>query len=286
VRHFLIRLSIGAAIVIAAAAQSATAWALDLSGSFVQGGLVVGKADPGSKLTLDGHMVAVAPDGSFLLGFGRNAKETAVLKVLPPDGPEMIHNLKIEKRRFKVQRIDGLPERKVTPMKAEDLARIKKENALVAEVRKRATPKTFFDTGFIWPAKGRISGVFGSQRILNGKPRNPHNGVDVAAPKGTPVVAMGDGVVALSHPDMFFNGKTVMIDHGLGLTSVYIHMNSSTVKEGDFVTKGMQIGTIGTTGRSTGPHLHWGVSWFKTPLDPALLVGPPEPEKKNTPEKK
>ena len=141
-------------------------------------------------------------------------------------------------------------------------------------MRTRTTLETFFDAGFIWPVEGRISGVFGSQRILNGKPRRPHNGVDIAAPTGTPVKAMGDGIVALVHQDMFFTGKTVMIDHGLGLNSVYIHMNAITVRDGEFVTKGTQIGTVGQTGRATGPHLHWGVSWFKTHLDPALLVGP------------
>ena len=121
---------------------------------------------------------------------------------------------------------------------------------------------------------GRISGVYGSQRVLNGQPRRPHFGVDIAAPKGTPVAAMADGTVALVHQDMFYTGKTVMLDHGLGLTSVYIHMDAITVDQGAKVRKGQQIGTVGQTGRATGPHLHWGVAWFGTQLDPALLVGP------------
>ncbi len=253
------------------------AHALEVSGTFIQGGLATGKVEPGTKLTLDGQPVAVAPDGSFIIGFGRKAKAKMVLRAEPPEGLPEVRNLAIEKRKYKIQRIDGLPQRKVSPTKPEDLARIKKDQIQIAEVRKRTTLKTFFDTGFMWPVEGPISGVYGSQRILNGQPRSPHNGVDVAAPRGTPVKTMGDGIVALVNEDMFFTGKTVMIDHGLGLTSVYVHMDKITVKGGDFVTKGMQIGTVGATGRVTGPHLHWGVSWFKTHLDPALLVGPQKP---------
>ncbi|MCF3628277.1 M23 family metallopeptidase [Thalassospiraceae bacterium LMO-SO8] len=272
--NILHTLLLSAAITVAGI-QSA--FALELSGKFIQGGLVTGKVEPGTKLTLDGQPVAVAPDGSFIIGFGRKAKAKMVLRAEPPEGLPETRELAIEKRKYKVQRINGLPQRKVSPTKPEDLARIKKDQVQIAEVRKRTTLKTFFDTGFMWPVEGPISGVFGSQRILNGEPRSPHNGVDVAAPRGTPVKTMGDGIVALVNQDMFFTGKTVMIDHGLGLTSVYIHMDKITVKEGDFVTKGMQIGTVGATGRVTGPHLHWGVSWFKTHLDPALLVDPQKP---------
>ncbi|MEQ8804886.1 MAG: M23 family metallopeptidase [Rhodospirillales bacterium] len=272
---FLLRVFLAAAALAAAGVHPARA--LELSGQFVQGGLVTGKVAPGTNLMLDGAPVAVAPDGSFIIGFGRKAKTKIVLRAEPPEGLPVTREFTIEPRKYKIQRIDGLPERKVSPTRPEDLKRIKNDQAQIAEVRKRTTLKTFFDTGFIWPAEGRISGVYGSQRILNGKPRSPHNGVDIAAPRGTPVKTMGDGVVALVNQDMFFTGKTVMIDHGLGLTSVYIHMDKITVKEGDFVTKGMQIGTVGATGRVTGPHLHWGVSWFKTALDPALLVGPQKP---------
>ena len=269
---FLLRIFLAAAALVAAGVYPAGA--LEISGTFIQGGLATGKVEPGTKLTLDGQPVAVAPNGSFIIGFGRKAKAKVVLRAEPPEGPLEVQELAIEKRKYKIQRIDGLPQRKVSPTKPEDLARIKNDQIQIAEVRKRTTLKTFFDTGFIWPVEGRISGVYGSQRILNGEPRSPHNGVDVAAPRGTPVKTMGDGIVALVNEDMFFTGKTVMIDHGLGLTSVYIHMDKTTVKEGDFVTKGTQIGTVGATGRATGPHLHWGVSWFKTALDPALLVGP------------
>ncbi|MEQ8228101.1 MAG: M23 family metallopeptidase [Rhodospirillales bacterium] len=260
------------ALVIVAAATPARA--LDLTGTFTQGGLITGKVTPGTKLTLDGAPVALAPDGRFIIGFGRDAGAKSVLRIAPPAGKPQVHEISVKPRTYKVQRIDGLPDRKVTPRAPEDLARIKSDIRQIAAVRGRTTLETFFDRGFVWPVEGPISGVFGSQRILNGKPRRPHNGVDIAAPTGTPVKAMGDGVVALVHQDMFFTGKTVMIDHGLGLSSVYIHMNAITVRDGDFVTKGAQIGTVGQTGRATGPHLHWGVSWFKTHLDPALLVDP------------
>ena len=260
------------ALLIAAAVTPARA--LDLTGTFTQGGLITGKAAPGSTVTIDGTPVTVAPDGRFIIGFGRDAKAKAILRTAPPTGKPTTREISVKPRTYKVQRIDGLPDRKVTPRAAEDLARIKSDIRQIAAVRTRTTLETFFDAGFIWPVEGRISGVFGSQRILNGKPRRPHNGVDIAAPTGTPVKAMGDGIVALVHQDMFFTGKTVMIDHGLGLNSVYIHMNAITVRDGEFVTKGTQIGTVGQTGRATGPHLHWGVSWFKTHLDPALLVGP------------
>ena len=168
--------------------------------------------------------------------------------------------------------VNGLPESKVTP-KPSDMKKIREDNAKIARIRKLDSAEAHFMTGFIWPATGRISGVFGSQRILNGKPRRPHNGIDIAAPQGTPVVAMAEGRVAMAKSDMFLTGKTVMIDHGHGLNSIYIHMDQITIKSGDLVSRGQQIGTVGMTGRATGPHLHWGVSLFNTKLDPALLVG-------------
>ncbi len=253
----------------------APAGALDLTGDFVQGGLVAGRTQPGAQVRLGDRRVPVAPDGRFIIGFGRDAPATLRLTVQPPGGgAPQSRTLSIAGRTYKVQRIDGLPKRKVTPL-APDMKRIRRERKLITDVRAKAGPEALFSSGFQWPAKGRISGVFGSQRILNGEPRRPHNGIDVAAPPGTPVRAMADGLVALVHPGMFFAGKTVMLDHGLGLTSVYIHLRETSVAEGELVLKGQQIGEIGMTGRATGPHLHWGVSWFNTHLDPALLVGDP-----------
>lgn len=249
-----------------------SAQALELEGSFTQGGLVTGRVAPGAKVYLDGKAVAVAPDGRFLFGFGREAEAAAELRAEGPDGT-VTRRLEIARRDYDIQRVDGLPDRKVTP-KPEDLARIRADQDRINAVRRQLTLASLFASGFQWPVTGRISGVYGSQRVLNGQPRRPHFGVDIAAPKGTPVAAMADGTVALVHQDMFYTGKTVMLDHGLGLTSVYIHMDAITVDQGAKVRKGQQIGTVGQTGRATGPHLHWGVAWFGTQLDPALLVGP------------
>lgn len=248
------------------------AQALELTGQFVQGGLVVGQAEPGSTVTLDGAAVDVASDGAFVFGFGRDAALKAQLVVTGPDGGREVRDLVVARQTYDVQRIDGLPERKVTPA-PEDLKRIKDDNAKIGAVRARLSPKADFLSGFVWPVIGPISGVFGSQRILNGEPKNPHNGVDVAAPAGALIVAPAAGVVVLVHDDMFYTGKTVMIDHGLGLTSVYAHMNSIAVADGQAVAQGAPLGTVGASGRVTGAHLHWGLTWKGTHLDPKLAAG-------------
>ncbi len=261
------------ALLVILAPAAALAGALDLDGPLIQGGLVIGRAEPGAKATLDGQPVRVDSAGVFLIGFGRDAAPEARLAVQYPDGSRAEKSLKVATRTYPVQRIDGLPERQVTPS-PEDMVRINDDYRQIAAVRRIDSDVRGFAAGFMWPAEGPISGVFGSQRILNGKPRRPHSGVDVAAPKGAPVVACADGVVALVHANMFFTGKTVMIDHGHGLMSAYMHMSEIRVKSGERVKKGDRIGRVGSTGRVTGPHLHWGVSLFGTFLDPALLVGP------------
>ncbi len=256
-------------LVLAAPAAAEIA----LSGEAIQGGLLQGKTSPGATVTLDGKSVAVADDGVFVLGFGRDAKPKAQLAVRAKNGTVETREIAVKQRQYRIQRIEGLPPGKVTPKK-EDLDRIAAEQKLLNAARARITRVTDFLGGFVWPAKGRISGIYGSQRILNGEPRRPHLGVDVAAPTGTPVVAAADGVVSLTHPDMFFTGKTVLIDHGLGVGTTYIHMSEIAVKDGQRVKQGQPIGRIGQTGRSTGPHLHWALTWKNERLDPALLVGP------------
>ena len=246
--------------------------AYELDGSFSQGGLVIGQAAPGTQVKLNGEDVNVAANGAFVIGFARDAKPSATLSVTENGKPQTQH-LSIKQIEYKIQRIDGLPTRKVTP-NPRDVARIKKDNAGIWKVRGSMNPETRFLSGFIWPVKGPISGVFGSQRILNGKPKSPHNGVDVAAPIGTAIVAPADGVVALVHQDMFYTGKTVMLDHGLGLTTVYAHMDDVSVFEGQVLSQGDMLGTIGKTGRTTGPHLHWGMTWKSTHVDPSLATGP------------
>jgi murein DD-endopeptidase MepM/ murein hydrolase activator NlpD len=248
------------------------AQAYELKGSFTQGGLVIGQAQPGAVVKLDGEAVNVAANGAFVIGFARDAKPKANLSITEY-GQTHLHPLTITKQTYKIQRINGLPVRKVTP-NPKDVARIKKDNAGIWKVRSSMSPETRFLSGFIWPVKGPVSGVFGSQRILNGKPKSPHNGVDVAAPRGAAIVAPADGVVALVHQDMFYTGKTVMIDHGLGLTTVYAHMDDVAVIEGQVLAQGDALGTVGKTGRATGPHLHWGMTWKSTHLDPSLVTGP------------
>ena len=253
----------------------AAAGSLSLDGPWVQGGLVIGTTEPGAKVFVDGRSVRVSAGGVFLVGFGRDAKAALSLRIVHPDGSATDKSLSVARRDYPEQRIDGLPDRQVTPS-PEDLKRIKADNAKIAKVRVRDSDRADFTSGFAWPARGPVSSVFGSRRILNGKPRRPHNGVDVAAPRGSTVAAAADGVVALTHPDMFFTGKTVMIDHGHGLSSVYVHMDDILVADGQRVKKGTPIGIVGKTGRVTGPHLHWGVSLFGTHLDPALLAAPME----------
>lgn len=242
-------------------------------GPVSQGDLLVAEVEPGSTVTLDGQEHRVTANGTVLLAFGRDAEATSELQITAPDGSIFLQTIEVRPTEWDIQRIDGLPSRKVTP-KPEDLARIKDDNSQIWSVRALNTAEAHFQSGFQWPTIGRISGVFGSQRILNGKPRRAHNGVDIAAPTGTPVLAAADGIVALVHDDMFYSGQTLMIDHGHGLSSVYIHMSRMDVEEGQFVKKGDQIGAVGSTGRSTGPHLHWGMSLFGVHIDPARLVGP------------
>lgn len=242
-------------------------------GPFIQGGLVQGRAAPGSTVTVDGERVPIAADGLFLLGFGRDAPPRVDLAVIEKTGTIWHRTLTVKARRYDVQRVNGLPEQTVTP-DPEGLKRIVADRERIVAVRSQETLVPFFLSGFQWPAIGPISGVFGSQRILNGQPRAPHNGVDVAAPVGTPIVAAADGVVVLAESDMILTGKTVLIDHGLGLSTNYLHMSELTVKPGERVAKGQVIGRIGATGRVSGPHLHWGATLHQTAIDPALLVGP------------
>jgi murein DD-endopeptidase MepM/ murein hydrolase activator NlpD len=246
---------------------------LALDGSFLQGGLVEGTTEPGTQLSLDGRTIRVGADGGFLLGFGRDAKPTETLTARFPDGTGETRTLKIAKRKYDIQRIEGLPPAQVTPS-PEDLARIKTEDAAIKSARARYTDAAWYRAGFDWPARGPISGVYGSQRILNGEARAPHLGTDIAAPEGTEVHAPAPAVVAFAGPNLFFTGNTIILDHGRGLFTLYAHLSAMTVREGDTVEKGALIGRVGKTGRVTGPHLHWAAYLGETRLDAALLAGP------------
>ena len=246
---------------------------LELTGSVTQGGLVVGLTEPDARISLDGRAMRVSKEGLFLLGFGRDAAPQSQLVASFADGTTEQRTLAVERRQYDIQRIDGLPPRKVSPNER-DLKRIQAESSLVKRARERDDPRVDFAAGFTWPAKGRISGVYGSQRILNGEPRRPHFGIDIAAPVGTTVTAPADGLVTLAHPDMFFSGGTLIVDHGHGLSSTFIHLSRILVAEGVRVKQGDPIAEIGATGRATGPHLDWRMNLFEHRLDPQLLVGP------------
>jgi murein DD-endopeptidase MepM/ murein hydrolase activator NlpD len=246
---------------------------LALDGPMRQGGLVVGRTAPGATVNFAGQAVRVAPDGAFIVGFHRDEPAEVPLQVTCADGVVHAQTLQVAARDYDIQRVDGLPPRKVTPS-AEDLKRIREEAARVAEARQRDNARTDFLGGFIWPAQGPISGVYGSQRILNGEPRQPHYGVDIAAPAGTVVVAPAAGVVSLAEPDLFFSGGTLMVDHGHGLSSAFLHLSKILVEPGAVVRQGQPIAEIGATGRVSGAHLDWRMNLFQRRIDPQLLVGP------------
>lgn len=247
---------------------------LTLQGASTQGGMLLGQGAVGAQVWQDGKAVRVGPDGVFLLGFGRDAPETSELRVLYPDGSEERRTLQVSRRDYRIQRIDGLPDRKVTPRSKEDLKRIREDAIAVGRARAKDDPREDFLQGFIWPVEGPISGVYGSQRVLNGKPRRPHFGVDIARPTGTPVVAPADGVVTLAAPDLFFSGGTLIIDHGHKLSSTFLHLSRLLVKEGQRVRQGEPVAEVGATGRVTGAHLDWRMNLREHRIDPQLLAPP------------
>lgn len=254
-----------------------SAWAsgpaIELEGPLRQGGLVKGRVELGAQVFFDGRQVRVSKEGLFLIGFGRDAEPSSILKVIFPDGTQETRKLKIAQRQYQIQRIEGLPPRKVTP-RAEDLARIRKEAVLVSKARERDDPRTDFLSGFVWPVQGAITGVYGNQRILNGEPRRPHYGIDIASPIGTKVRAPAGGIVTLAHPDMFFSGGTIILDHGHGLSSAFLHLSRILVTKEERVEQGDPIAEVGATGRVTGAHLDWRINLFQARLDPEFVVGP------------
>jgi murein DD-endopeptidase MepM/ murein hydrolase activator NlpD len=258
-------------ILLCALAMAGPAVALELVGEPVQGGLIFGQAEPGTEVTLDGEALQVSDDGRFVLGFGRDETGVRVLKLITPDGAVQEFSLEVTARSYDIERIEGLPPRTVTP-DPEAAERIREENRMVAIAKARRDNRADYAQGFAWPATGRVSGVYGSQRILNGEPRNPHFGVDVAAQTGTLVTAPAPGIVTLTHPDMYFSGGTIILDHGHGLSSSFLHLSEILVEAGRRVDTGDPIGRIGATGRATGPHLDWRMSWLDRRVDPQRLV--------------
>lgn len=267
---FFIRLS-GFCLVLlmlAAPVQS-----LELRGERTQGALLTGKTQPGSKVTLNGEPVRLTGEGEFAIGFGRDADPEHTLVVESPDGERQEKILEIRQRDYDIQRIEGVPQETVTPDES-FYKRIREEAAQVGRARAVESDLKAFLGSYIWPVEGRISGVYGSQRYYNGEPRQPHYGVDVAAPQGTPVKAPADGVVRLAEPDLYFSGGTLLIDHGFGVSSTMLHLSRVLVEEGQTVSQGEVVAEVGMSGRATGPHLDWRMNWYKARIDP-VTVAPP-----------
>lgn len=261
------------AALCALAAQAAGAGAPELRGDWKQGHLVFGQVTPGSEVTFNGRKLSVSKKGEFVLGLDRDQKPEADIVVRLPTGTSEKYHYEVATQEWQVQRIEGLPPAKVNPP-AKAMARIKKEQAQIHAAHAIDSDLEGFAQSWIWPAQGRISGVFGSQRILNGEAKSPHAGVDVAVPIGTKVVAPADGIVRLAGKDFYFTGGTLIIDHGHGVSSIMVHLSKLLVKNGQHVKQGDLVALSGMTGRATGPHLHWGVNWFDVKVDAATLVPP------------
>ena len=248
-----------------------TIYCAEFKGKFIQGHFILGKTDPGSNVWVDDQKVRVTKDGFFVFGLGRDRKYDVTITLQKKDKKEKIIK-KVIKRKYKIQKIDGLPEKKVTPPK-ELYERIKKENKIIARARSVNSNLEFFKKKFINPLdKAIVTGVYGSQRVLNGKPRWPHYGVDFAAKEGTEIKAMLDGIATMVESDLFYTGGTLIFDHGHGISTLYMHMKNIYVEKGQKVKQGDIIGTVGSTGRSTGAHLDIRLNWFGIRLDPATVL--------------
>lgn len=249
----------------------------EVDGYLVQGGWAKVKTQPNSKIVFNGVEVVTDAKGLALIGFARDAKLQQSLQLITADSTKS-YEFKLARQNYEVQKINGLPPKYVSPS-PEAMKKIQQDRAKAVAARDINVPTPFFLDGFIWPTEGWITGVYGSQRVLNGEPRAPHLGVDIAEKAGTPVYAPAAGKITLAE-SMELSGNTLFIDHGYGLRSDFMHLDSIEVSEGDLVEKGQRLGTMGATGRATGPHLHWGMSWFQTRIDPSVVFELPETLKK------
>ena len=243
-----------------------------LPASASQGAMVIGNTHPAAIVEVVGRTLRVTPYGSFVFGIGRDAAGEAIVRIKQPATGWIEHRIAIAPRDWPVENIDGVPPATVNPPKA-IAERIEREQARVAAARTRDDARTGFAQHFAWPVEGRVSGRFGNQRVYNGTPKSPHSGMDIAAPAGTPVKAPADGVITFADPGLYLTGGTVVLDHGHGISSNFLHLSRIDAKVGDAVKQGDVIGAVGATGRATGPHLHWGMSWFDVRIDPLLVLG-------------
>lgn len=260
-------------IVLALLAKPLLAMELTVEQAVQQGAMLSGKTDA-EKLIVLGREIPVAEDGHFVFGVGRDAEPVLTIQLIAKSGETVSKELKVQQRVYDIQRIEGVAQKYVSPPE-EVLDRIRSDAAAVRAARESpGSARQDYRQGFIWPAEGRISGVYGSQRVFNGVPKRPHFGLDIAAPVGTPVIAPASGVVSLAHADMYYSGGTLILDHGAGISSTFIHLSRILVEHGQEVEQGQVIAEIGATGRVTGPHLDWRINWFDQRLDPQLLVAP------------
>ena len=244
--------------------------AIEFKGKFIQGHFIIGKTEPNSKIIIDKKEIKVSKEGFFVFGIDRDRKFDILITKTSNGKKEKIVK-KVFKRKYKIQKIDGLPESKVTPPE-EVYKRIKKENNAIGEARAINSDLTYFKNKFIMPLDGIITGVYGSQRILNGKPKWPHYGIDIAAKQGAHIKSSANGIVTMAEDDLYYTGGTVIMDHGHGISTIYSHLENVLVSVGDKINQGDIIGTVGSTGRSTGPHLDFRINWFQTRLDPMSVL--------------
>ena len=270
-RAFLLAALLAGCGIAPSRAQSPDEARIVFPASVQQGAMVIGKVPPGSTVEYAGRTLRTTGYGSVVFGVGRDEKGPASIRVTRPDGSGEIASVLVTPRDWPEQRVDGVPQATVDPPPA-IAERIRREQARVAEVRKRDDARADFAQAFVRPVEGRISGRFGRARVYNGKPGSPHSGMDIAAAAGTPVKAPAAGIVTFADPDLYLTGGTLVIDHGHGISSNFLHLSRIDVKVGDRVEQGQAVAAVGSTGRSTGPHLHWGMNWFDVRIDPQLAL--------------
>ena len=236
-----------------------------------QGSMVIGKVPPGSRVRYGQRMLRVTAYGSVVFGVGRDETGPLTVDIVHPDGTGSTETIEVDPRDWPIERIDGVPPATVNPPPA-IAERIRREQAQVAAARTRDDDRVGFAQHFVWPVQGRVSGRFGNQRVYNGTPKSAHSGMDIAAARGTPVKAPAAGVVTFAAPDLYLTGGTLLIDHGHGISSNFLHLSRLDVQVGDRVEQGQVVGAVGATGRATGPHLHWGMNWFDVRIDPLLVL--------------
>ena len=250
---------------------SVNSLAVELKGHLTQGGLVTGKLSDAESVSLNDTPLKLSKNGDFVFGFGRDAKTNHTLSWVDTNGKKHTQNLIITKRDYNIDKITGVAKKYVSPPKSVS-ERISREAVAVRNARAVNSDLTYFLDPVLKPAQGRISGVYGSQRYFNGEARRPHFGLDIANKTGSPVYAPIGGTVVFAEPDLYYSGGTLILDHGHGITSTYIHLSKLDVIVGDKVKQGNKVAEIGATGRVTGPHLDWRFNWKGERLDPGLLM--------------